>query len=61
MLHATYAEVAREEHVVLLPSLMAGISNHPELLLDDGVHPKASAQALMLDNAWPTLRPLLLD
>jgi acyl-CoA thioesterase-1 len=61
MLHDTYAELAREEHVVLLPSLMAGISDHPALLLDDGVHPTASAQALMLDNAWPTLRPLLLN
>lgn len=61
MLHDTYAEVARQEHVILLPSLMAGISDHPALLLDDGVHPTAAAQTLMLDNAWPTLKPLLLD
>ena len=61
MLHDTYAEVARQEQVVLLPSLMAGISDHPALLLDDGVHPTAAAQTLMLDNAWPTLKPLLLN
>lgn len=61
MLHNTYAEVARQEQVVLLPSLMAGISDHPTLLLDDGVHPTAAAQPLMLDNAWPTLKPLLLN
>ncbi len=61
MLRGVYAEVARDEHVVLLPSLMAGISDHPALLLDDGVHPSAAAQARMLDNAWDTLSPLLLD
>lgn len=61
MLHDTYADVARQEHVVLLPSLMAGISDHPTLLLDDNVHPTAAAQAMMLANAWPTLKPLLLN
>jgi acyl-CoA thioesterase-1 len=40
---------------------MAGISDKPALLLDDGVHPTAVAQMRMLDNAWPTLRPLLVD
>jgi acyl-CoA thioesterase I len=61
MLRQVYARVAREEHVTLVPSLMAGISDKPALLLDDGVHPTAVAQARMLDNAWPVLRPLLID
>ncbi|HET6432364.1 GDSL-type esterase/lipase family protein [Dyella sp.] len=61
MLHQSYAEVARQEQVALLPSLMAGVSDHPALLLDDGIHPTAAAQAIMLDNAWPTLKPLLSD
>ena len=61
MLRATYAQVARELKVVLLPSLLAGISDQPALLQDDGIHPNADAQARVLDNAWPTLRPLLLD
>jgi acyl-CoA thioesterase I len=61
MLRQVYAQVARQEHVTLLPSLMAGISDKPALLLDDGVHPTAAAQVRMLDNAWPMLRPLLID
>lgn len=60
-LQAAYAMVQHDRHVVLLPSLMAGISDKPALLLDDGVHPTAAAQPRMLDNAWATLRPLLLD
>lgn len=61
MLADIYLKIQHEKHVALLPSLMAGISNQPTLLLDDGVHPTADAQKLMLDNAWPTLRPLLVN
>lgn len=61
LLRQVYARVTQEKHVTLLPSLMAGISDKPALLLDDGVHPTAAAQVRMLDNAWPTLRPLLID
>jgi len=60
-LRAVYAQVARDRHVVLLPSLMAGVSDKPALLLDDGVHPSVAAQALVLDNAWDTLRPFVLE
>jgi acyl-CoA thioesterase-1 len=61
MLRNTYAQVAAELNVPLLPSLLAHVSDQPALLLDDGIHPSAEAQALVLENAWPTLRPLLLD
>jgi len=60
-LRRAYAHIQQSQQIVLLPSLMDGISNDPALLLDDGVHPTAAAQARMLDNAWGTLRPLLLD
>lgn len=60
-LRQVYARVAKDQHVTLLPSLMAGVSDKPALLLDDGVHPTAVAQLRMLDNAWPTLRPLLIN
>lgn len=60
-LRNAYRDVARERNLLLLPSLMAGISDQPALLLDDGVHPSAAAQELVLDNAWGTLKPFLLD
>ncbi len=60
MLRGVYARVARDEHIPLVPSLMAGVSDHPALLLDDGVHPNVAAQKRVLDNAWSTLQPLLL-
>lgn len=61
LLRQAYTQVAQEKRVALLPSLMAGISDKPALLLDDGVHPTVAAQVRMLDNAWPMLRPLLID
>jgi acyl-CoA thioesterase-1 len=61
VLRKVYTHIAHEQHLALLPSLMAGISDKPALLLDDGVHPTAVAQVRMLDNAWPVLRPLLIN
>ena len=60
LLRAAYANVARTQDVALLPSLLGEISTTPALLQDDGIHPNAAAQPRVLDNAWPTLRPLLL-
>jgi len=60
-LRGVYRQVSLDKHVVLLSSLMAGVSDKPSLLLDDGVHPTAAAQALVLENAWGTLKPFLLD
>ncbi|MFC5439681.1 GDSL-type esterase/lipase family protein [Rhodanobacter ginsenosidimutans] len=61
MLAGVYQRIQHDKQIVLLPSLMAGISDQPALLLDDGVHPGVDAQKLLLDNTWATLRPLLLN
>lgn len=56
-----YFWVKQHTDAAVLPSLMAGITGKPALLLDDGLHPTAAAQGRMLDNAWGTLSPLLQD
>ncbi|MDI9239694.1 GDSL-type esterase/lipase family protein [Lysobacter sp. LF1] len=61
LLRDAYTAVAKEKQVILLPSLLAGISGDPTLLQDDGIHPNASAQPRVLDNAWPTLHAVLED
>jgi len=60
LLREAYSNVARNHEVALLPSLLGEISATPALLQDDGIHPNAAAQTRVLENAWPTLRPLLL-
>lgn len=61
LLREAYASVAKQKRIVLLPSLLGDISADPLLLQDDGIHPNATAQPRVLANAWPTLRPLLVD
>ena len=54
-----YPDIARETHVPLVPFLLDGIGQHPELFQADTVHPTAEAQPKLLDNVWPPLLPLL--
>jgi hypothetical protein len=35
------------------------VAERPELMQDDGIHPTAEAQPIILDNVWPKLVPLL--
>lgn len=57
--HALYGSVAREQKVPLVPFLLAGIENKPELFQPDQIHPSQAAQPLLLNNVWPALKPLL--
>ena len=54
-----FQEVARAENVALVPFILEQVALEPELMQDDGIHPKAEAQALLLDTVWPHLAPLL--
>ncbi len=54
-----YAELARTHRAALVPFLLDGIAERPELFQADGIHPTAAAQPLLLENVWKTLGPLL--
>lgn len=54
-----YRDLAREQHVALVPHLLDKVAGTDGLMQPDGIHPTAAAQARMLDTVWPTLRPLL--
>jgi acyl-CoA thioesterase-1 len=58
-LRAVYADLARDKKAALVPFLLDGIALKPELMQEDGLHPIASAQPLVLDNVWKGLQPLL--
>jgi acyl-CoA thioesterase-1 len=58
-LRAVYAELAQARDTALVPFLLDGVALEPTLILDDGLHPNASAQPRILDNVWPVLAPLL--
>jgi acyl-CoA thioesterase-1 len=41
--------------------LIEGIPQQPELMQNDGIHPKAEAQFMIVENIWPFLEPMLKD
>ena len=54
-----YAELAKEKNLALVPFLIDGIPQQPELIQSDGIHPVAEAQSIILDNVWLWLEPML--
>ncbi|MGO1502728.1 MAG: arylesterase [Marinobacter sp.] len=43
----------------LVPFFLNGIYDQENLMQDDGIHPTAEAQPMLLENVWPVLKPLL--
>jgi acyl-CoA thioesterase-1 len=57
-----FAEVAKAERAALVPFLLKGVADGPQaetLFQPDRIHPTAQAHAIILDNVWPVLKPLL--
>ena len=54
-----YRELAEEHDVPWIEFFMDGIAMNEELMQDDGIHPNASAQSILLDNAWPVIERTL--
>jgi acyl-CoA thioesterase I len=55
----TFAALAAHNRVALVPFLLEGIADHPDLFQSDRIHPGQEAQERMLDNVWARLRPML--
>ncbi|AIC21414.1 MULTISPECIES: arylesterase [Pseudomonas] len=54
-----YSKLANEKNVALVPFFLEGVGGNPELMQADGIHPAVAAQGKLLENVWPTLKPLL--
>jgi acyl-CoA thioesterase-1 len=57
--HQVFVDVAREYRVPLVPFLLDGFAEQPQMFQSDGVHPTAEAQLNILDTIWTHLEPLL--
>lgn len=57
--YASFTTAAQKFGVPLVPFFLEGIATHPELIQEDGIHPTVGAQARLLENVWPYLKPLL--
>ncbi|MFP3514850.1 arylesterase [Pseudomonas sp. SIMBA_077] len=54
-----YGDLESEKKVALVPFFLEGVGGHPEFIQADGLHPNTAAQPILLENVWPTLKPLL--
>lgn len=56
---AIYPKVAKDTKAELVPFLLDGVADKPELFQPDRIHLLAQAHPVILDNVWPHLQILL--
>jgi acyl-CoA thioesterase I len=54
-----YQALADQYGTTLIPFLLDGTADQPGLMQDDGIHPRAEAQGMIVDIVWPVLLPML--
>jgi len=54
-----YKQLAADHDIIQGRFILDGIAIRPELMQVDGIHPKAEAQPMMLENIWADLEPML--
>lgn len=57
--NANYDLLADQFGIVLLPFLLQDVALQDGLMQADGIHPTATAQALILEKVWTVIQPLL--
>lgn len=57
--YESYALLAHEYRLPLVPFLLEGVATDPELMQDDRLHPRAEAQPKILNTVWPHLQKML--
>jgi len=56
-----YRMLAEQLGVLWIEFFMEGVALNEDLMQEDGIHPNAEAQSILLDNAWPIIRQALAD
>lgn len=55
----TYTQLSKDQKVSLVPFMLENVAAKRELIQDDGLHPNLHGQPIILENIWPSLKPLL--
>lgn len=56
---ALFPKLAKENKTALVPFMLQGVAEKPELFQADRIHPSAAAHPRILNNIWPKLKPLI--
>jgi acyl-CoA thioesterase-1 len=57
--NAIFPELAKKNQAALIPFILEGVAGIPQLNLADGIHPTAKGQAIVANNVWKVLEPVL--
>jgi len=55
----SYQLLSKQHKIPLVPFMLENVAAQPELIQQDGLHPNGHGQAIILENIWPKLRPLV--
>jgi acyl-CoA thioesterase-1 len=55
----TFSDLSQQHKINFVPFMLKNVATIPNLNQDDGIHPNAQAQPLILDNIWPELHDIL--
>ena len=56
---AVFPALVEANDAVLIPHLLEGVGGVPKLNLPDGIHPSPAGHAIVAENVWTVLKPLL--
>jgi acyl-CoA thioesterase-1 len=54
-----YADLAQTYRLAMVPFLLQDVALDQARMQEDGLHPNASGEPIVLNNVWPHLEPLL--
>jgi acyl-CoA thioesterase I len=54
-----FRDVARETRVLFIPFLLDDVAGRSDMNLSDGIHPNARGAAIVAENVWRVLQPVL--
>jgi len=57
--HQIFLDIAKEYKLAFHPFFLEGVAGDPTLNQEDGIHPNANAQPIIVNNIWPVLSPKL--
>jgi acyl-CoA thioesterase I len=56
---AIFPELAKQYHVPVVPFLLQDVALNPARMQEDGLHPNATGEPIVLETVWKYLKPLL--
>jgi len=54
-----YASLAERHDLALVPFFLKNVAGYPDLMMQDGIHPRAEGQPILLENVWEVLKAIV--